>query len=268
MPSEFKGSEFIRISRVTGESQELSVLEAEVSLTGQEWQKHPIVTGATAPCVLGIDYLRRGYFRDPKGYRWAFGIVAVETEEIKQLSTLPGLSEDPFFVGLLSIEEQQVPIAITKVHQQLPHQPRLPDPYPPVVDATRHQRLAPSNFIKISFFNPQTMGMGHARYISHELRMQHVTTHHLSCPEKLTDGAQSHFSGAQQQDKGQRTQTEAQEVPSEHEEELLQSEGDGALEKAAQGGCGVFLSEDIQDPPKRSPVQPAVGAPALAGGLD
>ena len=35
--------------------------------------------------------------------------------------------------------------------------------------------------------------------------------------EKLTDGAQSHFSGAQQQDKGQRTQTEAQEVPSEHE---------------------------------------------------
>jgi len=29
-------------------------------------------------------------------------------------------------------------------------------------------------------------------------------------------------------------QTEAQEVPSEHEEELLPSEGDGALEQAAQ----------------------------------
>jgi len=32
-------------------------------------------------------------------------------------------------------------------------------------------------------------------------------------------------------------QTEAQEVPSEHEEELLPSEGDGALDQAAQGDC-------------------------------
>ena len=37
---------------------------------------------------------------------------------------------------------------------------------------------------------------------------------------------------------GQWAQTEAQEVPAEHEEELLYSEGDGALEQAAQGGCG------------------------------
>ena len=44
---------------------------------------------------------------------------------------------------------------------------------------------------------------------------------------------QTLFSGAQQQDKGQWAQTEAQEVPSEHEEELP-SEGDGALEQAAQ----------------------------------
>jgi len=57
---------------------------------------------------------------------------------------------------------------------------------------------------------------------------------------------QTLFSGAQRQDKGQRAQTEAQEVPSEHEEELLSSEGDGALEQAAQGGCGVCFSEDIQ----------------------
>jgi len=76
------------------------------------------------------------------------------------------------------------------------------------------------------------------------------------------------FSGAQRQDKGQRAQTEAQEVPSEHEEELLPSEGDGALEPAAQGGCGVSFSGDIQDPPGQGPVQPAVGYPALAGGLD
>jgi len=57
-------------------------------------------------------------------------------------------------------------------------------------------------------------------------------------------------------------------VPSEHKEELLHSEGDGALEQAAQGGCGVSLSGDIQDPPGQGPLQPAVGVPASAGGLD
>ena len=75
-------------------------------------------------------------------------------------------------------------------------------------------------------------------------------------------------SDAQWQDKGQWAQTEAQEVPSEHEEELLPSEGDGAVEQAAQGGCGVSFSGDIQDLPGRGPVQPAVGDPALAGALD
>ena len=62
-------------------------------------------------------------------------------------------------------------------------------------------------------------------------------------------------------------QTEAQEVPSEPEEELLPSEGDGALEQAAQGGGGVSFSGDIQDPPGQGPVQPAVGDPASAGGV-
>jgi len=79
---------------------------------------------------------------------------------------------------------------------------------------------------------------------------------------------QTLFSGAQQQDKEQRAQTEAEEVPSEREEELLPSEGDGALEQAAQGDCGVSFSGDIQDPPGQGPVQPAVGDPASAGGLD
>ena len=66
--------------------------------------------------------------------------------------------------------------------------------------------------------------------------------------------------------KGQRAQTEAEEVPSEHEEELLPSEADGALAQAAQGGCGVSFSGDIPAPPGRGAVQPALGDPAWAGG--
>ena len=42
----------------------------------------------------------------------------METEETKQLSTLPALSKDPSVVGLLKVEEQQVPIATTTVHRQ------------------------------------------------------------------------------------------------------------------------------------------------------
>ena len=76
-------------------------------------------------------------------------------------------------------------------------------------------------------------------------------------------------SGAQWQDKGQWAQTEVEEVPSEHEEELFPSDGDGAQEQAAQGGCGVSFSGDVQDLPGRGPVQPAVGDPASTGvGLD
>ncbi|KAK4831830.1 hypothetical protein QYF61_019588 [Mycteria americana] len=93
VPSSYKGAEPICISGVTGGSQHLN-----------------------APSILGIDCLRRGYFKDPKGYWWAFGIAALETEEIKELSTLPSLSEDPSVVGLLRVEEQQVPIATTTVH--------------------------------------------------------------------------------------------------------------------------------------------------------
>ncbi|KAK4823102.1 LOW QUALITY PROTEIN: hypothetical protein QYF61_025840 [Mycteria americana] len=118
MPSSYIGAEPTCICGVTGGSQQLTVLEAKVSLTGNEWQKHPIVTGPEALSILGIDYLKRGYFKDPKGYRWAFGIAALETEEIKQLPTLPALSEDPSVVGLLRAEEQQVPIATTTVHRR------------------------------------------------------------------------------------------------------------------------------------------------------
>ena len=61
---------------------------------------------------------------------------------------------------------------------------------------------------------------------------------------------------------GSWAQTEAEEAPAEPEEELLPSEGDGALAQAAQGGCGVSFSGDIP----ACAVQPAVGDPAWAGG--
>ena len=77
---------------------------------------------------------------------------------------------------------------------------------------------------------------------------------------------QTHSSGAQRQDKRQRAQTEAWEAPAEPEEELLPSEGDGALAQAAQRGWGVSFSGDIPAPPGRSAVPPALGDPAWAGG--
>jgi len=39
-------------------------------------------------------------------------------------------------------------------------------------------------------------------------------------------------------------------------------------EQVSQGGCGVSFSGDTEDPPGQGPVQPAVGDPASAGGLD
>ena len=79
---------------------------------------------------------------------------------------------------------------------------------------------------------------------------------------------QTLFSGALWQDKGQRAQTEAQEVPAEEEEELLSSEGDTALEQAAQRASGASFSGEMQNPSGPGPVQPALSDPVLAGGLD
>jgi len=87
-----------------------------MSLNENEGQKQPAVTGPEALCILGIDFLRKGCFMVPKGYWWAFGIAPLETEEIKQLSTLPGLSKNPSVLGLLRVEEKQMPVTTTMVH--------------------------------------------------------------------------------------------------------------------------------------------------------
>ena len=51
--------------------------------------------------------------------------------------------------------------------------------------------------------------------------------------------------------------------------ELLHSKDDGALEQAAQGGCGFSFSGDIQDLSGCLPVQPVVGGLLCRGaGLD
>ena len=55
---------------------------------------------------------------------------------------------------------------------------------------------------------------------------------------------------------------------SEHKKELLSFQGDGALEQAAQRGCGVSFAGDIENPPGRGPVQLDLGDPASARGLD
>ncbi|RMC19529.1 hypothetical protein DUI87_03086 [Hirundo rustica rustica] len=118
MPSEYVGAEPISIAGVTGGSQQLILLEAKVSLNGKEWQKHLIVTGPEAPCILDADFLQNGYYKDSKGLRWAFGIAVVEAEGIKKFNTLPGLPENPSAVGLLKVEEQQVPVATLTVHHR------------------------------------------------------------------------------------------------------------------------------------------------------
>ena len=53
-----------------------------------------------------------------------------------------------------------------------------------------------------------------------------------------------------------------------NEEKCVYFESDRAVEQAAQEGCGVSFSGGLQNPPEHDPVQPALGEPALAEGLD
>ena len=97
-------------------SRQLSVLEANVSLIGDKWQKYPTVTGPEALCILSADYLRRRFPQRPKRVLVDFGVATVDAERIKRLYTFLSLLEDPSGVGLLWVEEQQVPIAAVTVH--------------------------------------------------------------------------------------------------------------------------------------------------------
>jgi len=45
------------------------------------------------------------------------------------------------------------------------------------------------------------------------------------------------------------------------------TQSDRALEQAAQGDCGFSFSRDIQNPPGRCPVQPALGGTAFSRGI-
>ncbi|TRZ07546.1 hypothetical protein HGM15179_019558 [Zosterops borbonicus] len=91
------------------------VLELEDSKT----QRGSSTKKEAAPVTQGMkdNQAQRGP-ASSQGVKWAFRIVAVETEGVKQLNTLPGLSENPSAVGFLKGEEQRVPIATSTVHHQ------------------------------------------------------------------------------------------------------------------------------------------------------
>jgi len=83
-------------------------------------EKQTIATNPEVPCILDIDYLRKGCFKDPKGYWLTFDIAALEMEDIRKLSTLPGLSShevaksrriaaaDRYYRGILAAISQQL----------------------------------------------------------------------------------------------------------------------------------------------------------------
>ena len=62
------------------------------------------------------------------------------------------------------------------------------------------------------------------------------------------DGARPFSVVPSDRTRGNQNKLGTQEVPYEHEEKLLYFECDRALEQAAQRGCGVSFSGDIQDP--------------------
>ncbi|KAJ7413695.1 hypothetical protein WISP_88876 [Willisornis vidua] len=60
-----------------------------MSLTGDQREKHSFVTGPEAPCILGMDYLKRGHLKDPKGrqYRTNRDVVIPIHKMIRKLES-------------------------------------------------------------------------------------------------------------------------------------------------------------------------------------
>lgn len=48
------------------DSLQLTALGTQISLSGNEWQRHSILTCAEALCILGVYCLRRGYLKSQK----------------------------------------------------------------------------------------------------------------------------------------------------------------------------------------------------------
>lgn len=62
-----------------------------MNLIGKEWQKVSTVTSTEAPCILGIGCKER-VLQGPKRILVGFGIGALESEDMKQVSDLTDLS--------------------------------------------------------------------------------------------------------------------------------------------------------------------------------
>lgn len=80
---------------------------------------------------------------------------------------------------------------------------------------------------------------------------------YLKCGNQV-DGARLFSEICRNRKKGNRQKLQCRKLHT-NEEEPLNWEGDRAPEKAAQRGCGVSFSEDIQNPSRCFPGQPALG---------
>lgn len=104
IPPSYRESENICISGMTGMFQQLIVFGGQ-SDPQWEWVAKAPHCGWSRDSMHPWQRLRRGCFKDPKG--WAFCIAVLQMEEIGQVSSLPSLSEDLCVVWLLKVEEQQ-----------------------------------------------------------------------------------------------------------------------------------------------------------------
>jgi len=74
--------------------------------------------------------------------------------------------------------------------------------------------------------------------------------------------SQAPISGAQCQDQRQWAHSETQEAASDHQETLIDCEGDQALAQVAPGGCGVSITGDTQKLSGHGPAPLGLDGPA------